>query len=149
MSLRKVLPLLGASVLALTSCGKQVSYAEFHEAALKAEKHPYSSAVVTAKGTYKDGSTETKFDGKASFVVAIGVWAPKLADGDDAAVATLFTVLLNVYASEVADGGENVKYYVGGGFEVKNEDGSVKYDKYGCLSSMKGTDWSVKVSYSK
>lgn len=127
----------------LTGCAKQVSYAEFHDAATKVEATPNTKAVVTVKGSY--GSEN--YDGHATFVHALGVWAPKLADGDDTAVSLVFAFVLNATAATVVET-ENTKYYVGGGFEVKDDNGSMKFDKYGYMTSMSAKDLSVKVSYS-
>ena len=152
MNLRKVmLPLACGAAILLSSCGKVVSYDEFHKAASEVKAAPYTSCV--AKVDYKKNDTQIKGEAKFKVVLQVGdvkKWGSE-ENSESAVIATLF---INTTAAGVQDYGEDAKYYlVGSSFRVeateKDDKTSAKFDKYGYCTEYKSNNGVIKFNWSK
>ncbi len=141
----KGLAVLGV-MASLVSCATKTDFATFKEKAEAAAKKesPYTKATV--KGTSKSGSSESKINIKYS---KGNTWAP--VEKDDLIVGTaialvVFTQNVVFYAGAEV---EEATYYAGSTFKYECKDLTVKFNKYGQVTSYAGEGYNLTVSYSK
>ena len=145
-----------ACALLLAGCAKEVSYADFHKAATEVEKHQFTLATATMKGTIKDDGEETKVDYtcELAYTVTLGVsaWAPKNTADITNKKALLLATFANMTAADVQEESDT-KYYAGSTFKVVSENGTANFNKFGLITSMNskedGSDYKVTFKWSK
>ncbi len=128
MNLRKFVPVLAVSALLLTGCGaKNVSYAEFHDAALAVEKHSYTSASVVYTEKSDSADVTKKATLKYGLNVGIGTLNTWTLDEGDSVVGAAAIALIAANAGTV---GEDEKYTYtldGKNFKVQYSENSYDY----------------------
>ncbi len=140
----KGLAVLGV-MASLVSCATKTDFATFKEKAVAAAKQESPYVKATVKGTAKDKGSETKVNFKYNKKGLI--WVPAEADLIATTIgAVVFTNNVVFYAgAEVAD----ATYYVGSTFKYELGDLTVKFNKYGQVTSYAGEGYKLTVSYSK
>ena len=150
MQLRKVLPLLAVSTFCLVGCASKVDYAKFNEQAKaaneKAKDVSYSKVVLD--GYYTDDGQKQSFD-KVTVKFEKGSYAATdILHLDEVAYAL---VLEGLKAQNIPND-DKATYYAGSTFKVVYDDGeknTYEWNQYGLLTSIKGSDSKLTVSYTK
>lgn len=152
MKLRKVLPMLAVASFSLAACASKVDYKQFHEKATAVKAHEYTAASVKIEGKYSflGASVEINDTVKCSYVAAAWLAASDNKAGE--AATYVATALINVKAADVPEQ-SGAEYYAGGSFKVVIKDGddkgTMQFNSFGLLTSIKSDDLKVSVSYSK
>lgn len=136
---KKLLLALAVSTLSLTSCGKQVSYTEFHEAATKVEPINYQTCRASIETTSKDSSGYSKSTETYTFFRDDGVWNSNDFDLLEIVKKTILLTYMVLRADGVMES-ETTKYYTSiNGFECVDSDESGNkvtrnFNSYGYLT---------------
>lgn len=141
---------IAASLLAicsLASCASKCDFAKFQEKAKAVEENPYKSAVV--KGWYKDDGEKVKINQEVKLTAKETTIGSLTDPGYLFALGVVGTTVATYAIAEMS----NVTYYAGSTFKVvvENDDGKATYtwNKYGLMTTEKGQDFSIRVSYKK
>ena len=151
MKMRKVLPVMLLAATALTGCAKEVTYAEFHEAAVNVEADKNTKVTVKATGgmtiaglyvTFSSANNTGTFSKSATGAYVADANCPL-------AIATIGTTQLLAVAGLV-DESESVKYFLdGSAFKTESEGTTWKWNEFGFVTSYKTNQVSITYSYSK
>ena len=147
MNLRKVFPMVAVSAFLLVSCGpKKVTYAEFHEKALAAEKHSFTKAEVSYSDANSTSKATLKFGADLS-LVTVNVWA---FDDGDSITGAAAVALANAPASTVGED-ENYVYTLDGkNFKVEyNKTDYDCFESHGLLTKRVVGEAKYTISYKK
>ena len=151
-----------ASLVLLTACGpSKVSYDKFHEKAVEALKaeNGYTKAVLNGSVSGEDGGVKYEVEFKDYEVTGLTnghIDLTKLSIADAAALLTdtkkaMGYGLVNYDAASVKND-EGTTYYAGDTFKCEfkdgDEKGTVSFNKYGLLQSLKGKYESGKADIS-
>ena len=151
MKLRNVLPMLAVATFALAACASKVDYDKFiekaKEAAEKAKDVSFSEVVLD--GYYTEDGKKQNFD-KVTVKFEKGSYAAtNITHLDEVAYA----MVLEGLRAQNMPKSDKATYYAGSTFKVVYEDGDDKgtyeYNQYALLTSIKGDDSKLTVSYKK
>lgn len=131
-------------VASLCSCATKTDFATFKEKAVEAAKLDSPYVKATVKGSAKSSTGESTINIKYTKGYT---WAPEVNSMAALAIGTLvFTQ--NVVFYTVSEN-ENATYYAGSTFKYECGDLTVKFNKYGQVTSYAGDGYKLTVSYSK